>query len=37
MRKLISGHQDSRQFGLLGEETINVVDLNLALDDLHLH
>lgn len=32
---LIDAHANSRQFGFLGEKTVNVVDLNLALDDLH--
>jgi K+-transporting ATPase ATPase C chain len=35
VRKLISDHKNGRQLGFLGEETINVVNLNLALDDLH--
>ena len=31
---LIRQHTDSRQFGFLGEETVNVVHINLGLDDL---
>jgi K+-transporting ATPase ATPase C chain len=29
---LIAGHRHSRQWGVLGEDTVNVLDLNLALD-----
>jgi K+-transporting ATPase ATPase C chain len=32
---LISSHTNGRQWGFLGETTVNVVDLNLALDRLH--
>ena len=32
---LISKHTDSRPWGFLGEETVNVLDLNLALDAIH--
>jgi potassium-transporting ATPase KdpC subunit len=32
---LVAEHTDNRRFGILGERTINVVDLNLALDALH--
>jgi K+-transporting ATPase ATPase C chain len=32
---LIGRHTDNPQWGFLGEKTVNVVDLNLALDDLH--
>jgi len=31
---LIRQHTDQRQFGFLGEDTVNVVDINLALDNL---
>ncbi|HVM66508.1 MAG TPA: potassium-transporting ATPase subunit C [Acidimicrobiales bacterium] len=31
---LIAQHTDSRRFGILGERTVNVLDLNLALDSL---
>jgi len=31
---LIAGHTDNRRLGILGERTINVLDLNLALDAL---
>jgi len=32
--RLVAGHTQSRQFGLLGEPRINVLELNLALDAL---
>jgi potassium-transporting ATPase KdpC subunit len=32
---LVSKHTDSPQWGFLGEKTVNVLDLNLALDALH--
>jgi len=32
---LIAKHTDGRQWGFLGEKTVNVLDLNLALDSLH--
>ena len=32
---LIKKHTNSRQLGFLGEETVNVLDLNLALNQLH--
>jgi K+-transporting ATPase ATPase C chain len=31
---LIAAHTQGRQFGVLGEETVNVLELNLALDTL---
>ena len=31
---LISAHTQGRQFGILGEQTVNVLELNLALDQL---
>jgi K+-transporting ATPase ATPase C chain len=34
---LIDDHTTERQFGLLGEPRVNVVDLNLALDALSTH
>jgi K+-transporting ATPase ATPase C chain len=32
VQKLIDEHTDARQLGVLGEKTVNVLDLNLALD-----
>jgi K+-transporting ATPase ATPase C chain len=32
---LVKAHTNARQWGFLGEKTINVLDLNLALDNLH--
>ena len=32
--KLVRGHSNGRQWGILGEKTVNVLDLNLALDRL---
>ncbi|HSB10956.1 MAG TPA: potassium-transporting ATPase subunit KdpC [Blastocatellia bacterium] len=34
LRKLVRGHTEGRQFGLLGEPRVNVLELNLELDEL---
>jgi K+-transporting ATPase ATPase C chain len=32
LRRLINAHTEGRQFGFLGEPTVNVLELNLDLD-----
>ena len=34
VEKLVNGYTDGRQLGVLGEPGVNVVELNIALDDL---
>jgi potassium-transporting ATPase KdpC subunit len=35
VRRLVREHTDERQFGVLGEPGVNVLELNLALDQSH--
>lgn len=34
VRDLVAGNTQGRQFGILGEARVNVLQLNLALDDM---
>jgi K+-transporting ATPase ATPase C chain len=35
LRRLIKAHTEGRQFGFLGEATVNVLELNIELDNRH--
>jgi K+-transporting ATPase ATPase C chain len=35
LRRLLAKHTEGRQFGLLGEPRVNVLELNLDLDSIH--
>jgi K+-transporting ATPase ATPase C chain len=35
IQRLAAAHTEGRQFGFLGEPVVNVLELNLALDELH--
>ena len=35
VRKLVAAHKEGRQFGVIGDPRVNVLELNLAVDTVH--